>query len=146
MFIHYRTQGIVLKKVDQGEADRMFTFYTKDFGKLEVLGRGVRKIKSKLRGGLETFRFSEVEFIQGRVYKTITDVRLIDSFKNLRNDLKKLTLAYRLSELLDNLVKGEEPEERIWVLLKSTFQRLNDPSLKLSHLPLLYYYFFWKLL
>ncbi len=57
MFTHYRTQGIILKKEDRGEADRLFTIYTKDFGKLELLAKGERKIKSKLRGGLELFYF-----------------------------------------------------------------------------------------
>jgi len=60
MFTHYRTQGFILKKADAGEADRLFTVYTKDFGKLELLARAVRKIKSKLRAGLEIFYLSEM--------------------------------------------------------------------------------------
>jgi len=39
MFTHYRTQGIFLKKEDRGEADQLFTIYTKDYGKLEILGK-----------------------------------------------------------------------------------------------------------
>ena len=65
MFTHYRTKGIILQKTDRGETDRLFTFYTKDFGKLDLLARAERKITSKLRGGLELFYLSEVEFIQG---------------------------------------------------------------------------------
>jgi len=68
MFVHYRTQGLILKKEDQGEADLLFTIYTKDFGKLEILGRAIRKISSKLRSGAEIFYLSEVEFIQGKIY------------------------------------------------------------------------------
>jgi len=146
MAIHYRTRGFILKKEDLREADRIYTLFTKDFGKLELLARSVRKIKSKLRGGLAQFWLSEVEFIQGKTYKTITDTNLIDNFKNLRGDLKRLAVAHRIAEVLDNLVKGEEPDERIWDLLKKTFQRLNNPTLKVSHLPLIYYYFFWNLL
>ncbi len=34
MAIHYRTQGFILEKINRGEADQLFTVYTKDFGKL----------------------------------------------------------------------------------------------------------------
>lgn len=146
MAVHYRTQGFILKKEDLREADRLFTVFTKDFGKLELLARSVRKIKSKLRGGLGQFWLSEVEFIQGKTYKTLTDTNLIDNFKNLKGDLKRLTVAYKIAEVLDNLVKGEEPDERIWGLLRGVLQRLNIPTLKASRLPLIYYYFFWNLL
>jgi len=146
MAVHYRTQGFILKKEDLREADRIYTLFTKDFGKLELLARSVRKIKSKLRGGLELFWLSEIEFIQGKTYKTITDASLINNFKNLRKNLKRLKVAYKAADILNDSIKGEEPDEKIWNLLKFTFQKLNDPNLKSSYLPLIYYYFFWHLL
>ncbi len=63
MAVHYRTQGFVLKKTDLWEADQVFSIYTQDFGKLKVLGKAIRKIKSKLRSGAELFYLSETEFI-----------------------------------------------------------------------------------
>jgi len=126
MFTHYRTQGFILKKVDNGEADRLFTVYTKDFGKLELLARAVRKIKSKLRAGLELFYLSEIEFIQGKTHKTLTDAILINNFKNLRKDLTRLTIAYKISEVFDRLVRGQESDKKLWQLLNETFTKLND--------------------
>jgi DNA repair protein RecO (recombination protein O) len=146
MFIHYRTKGIIFKKEDRGEADQLFTFYTEDFGRLEILGRAIRKISSKLRSGAELFYLSEIEFIQGKTHKTLTDAISIEKFKNLRKDLKRLSIAYKISEVLDNLVKGQEPDEKIWQLLNEVFQKLNSLSLVISHLSLLYYYFLWNLL
>lgn len=146
MFIHYRTQGLILKKEDLGEADRLFTIYTKDFGRLEILGKAVRKIKSKLRGGAELFYLSEIEFIQGKTYKTLTDASLIENFKNIRRDLEKLTVGYQISEVFNKLVKKEEEDKEIWNLLNETFEKLNNPNLKLKAPKLLYYYFLWNLL
>jgi len=146
MFTHYRTQGFILKKTDRGEADRVFTVYTKDFGKLSLLAKAERKIKSKLRGGLELFYLSEVEFIQGKTHKTLTDAILLNSFGSLRKSLKKLAVAHKVSDILDRLVKGQEPDENLWQLLGETFEKLDDPSFKINHLPLIYYYFFWNLL
>lgn len=146
MATHYRTQGIVLKKADRGEADQLFTIYTKDFGKLEILGRAIRKIKSKLRAGIDIFYLSEIEFIQGKAQKTLTEAFLIDRFRAIRKDFKKLKIAYKISEVLDNLVFGQEPDKKIWQLVFNTFQGLNNPQLPIAKYQLLYFYFLWKLL
>lgn len=146
MAIYCRTQGFFIKKTDRGEADRLFTIYTKDFGKLEILGKAVRKIKSKLRGGAELFYLSEVEFIQGKTYKTLTDAVLIEGFQNIRKDLKKLDTACSISEILDNLVKGQEPDKEIWDLLKEVFNKLNNDRPQTKNHKSLCYYFFWDIL
>ena len=146
MFIHYRTQGFIFKKEDRGEADQLFGVYTRDFGKLEILGRGIRKISSKLRSGAEVFYLNEIEFIQGKVHKTLTDAIPIEKFTNLRKDLKRLAIAYQISETLDNLVKGQEPDEKIWQILNEIFQTLNTNNLKPKAYNLIYYYFLWNLL
>ncbi len=146
MAIHYRTKGFVLKKIDLREADRIFTIFTKDLGKLKILGRAVRKIKSKLRGGMGLFYLTNIEFIQGKTYKTLTDASLIEGFPNLRKNLKRLKIAYEISEILDDLIKGEEKDERIWDLLKETFQRLNSFSLSIKECWLTYYCFLWNFL
>lgn len=148
MFTHYRTQGVIIKKEDRGEANRIFTIYTKEFGKLELLARAERKIKSKLRGGLELFYLSEIEFIQGKTHKTLTDAILINNFKKLRKDLERLAIAYKISEVLDKLVKGQESDKEIWQLLDEVFNKLNNWPLTIGNwkLEIIYYYFLWNLL
>ncbi len=125
MFVHHRTSGFILKKVDRRETDQLLTIYTKDFGKLEILAKAVRKIFSKLKSGAEIFYLSEIEFIQGKTRKTLTDAILIEKFENLRKDLKRIKIAYKISEFLDNLISGQEPDEKIWRLLLETFNKLN---------------------
>jgi len=146
MFLRYRTLGFVFKKENQGEANQIFKIFTKDFGKIEVLGRGIRKISSKLRSQIDIFYLSEIEFVQGRISKRLTDALLIEKFKNLRKSFKKLSIAYQICAVLDRLIKGEEREERIWNLILKTFHNLDDPNLHLTPLDLHYYYFFWNLI
>jgi len=146
MFVDYRTQGFILKKIDRGEADQLFTIFTEDFGKLEVLGKAIRKISSKLRSGAEVFYLSEIEFIQAKAHKTLTDAIAVDKFESIRNDLEKLKIAYKIAEVFDNLVRGQEKDENLWGLFEETFQKLNNHSLPAIHCSLLYYYFFWNLL
>jgi len=146
MAVHYRTQGFILEKSDLREADQLFDVYTEDFGKLRILGRAIRKIKSKLRSGAELFYLSEVEFIQGRSYKTLTDAITIEKFKNVRNDLGKLKVAYQIFEVANSLIKGQEKDERIWNLLNEVFEKLNNYSLPTTHYSLIHHYFLWNLL
>jgi len=141
MALHYRTQGLIIKKRDRGDADQFLTIYTEDFGKLRVLAKAVRKIKSKLRGGADLFYLSEIEFIQGKAYKTLTDAVLLEGFFNIRKNLSRLGTAYQVADLLDELVTQEQKDERIWQLLRETFDKLNNDS----DCRLLYYYFFWNL-
>ena len=144
MAVHYRTQGFFIKKADRGEDSRLFTVYTKDFGKLKILGRAIRRIRSKLKSGAENFCLSEIEFIQGKSHKTLTDAVLLDNFSVIRKDLKKLKIVHQATELLDEFISKEERDDEAWQLLNEIFDKLNNPQFKISHLPLVYYYFFWN--
>ena len=118
MAVHYRTQGFILKQDNLKEADQLFIIYTKDFGKLKILGRAIRKIKAKLRGNSQLFSLLELEFIQSKSYKTLTDAIVIDKFSEIHKDLEKLKITYQIGEVLDNLIKGEEADEKIWKLFE----------------------------
>jgi len=142
MFHRHKTQGIIIKKDDWKETDRFFTVYTKDFGKINVLGRGIRKITSKLRLGMEVFYYSEMEFIQRKNYKILVDAVLIDRFEEIRTDLKKTIVAYKILRIFDNLTQGQEKDEKGWVLLLDSLKGLNDQK----DYKIVYYYFFWNLL
>jgi len=144
MALHYRTSGFVLKKNDLGEADRIFTIFTLDFGQIKVLGKAIRKLTSKLRGGIDIISLSEIEFIQGKSYKTLTDATTLEKFKNIKNNSTNLKISYKIARVLDNLIRSEEKDEKIWDLITGTFNNLNNCSLSFVHCSLLYYYFLWN--
>lgn len=141
----YRTKAFVLAKNDLREADQVFDVYTQDFGRLKILGRAIRKIKSKLKAGIEVFYLSEIEFIQGRIYKTLTDSIVIDKFGGLRNDLVRRGSAHRIAELIDILVHDQEKDEEVWNLLEETLNILNSCDLKDEWTSdIIYYSFLWN--
>jgi len=146
MFVHYRTKGIILKKENRGEADQLFTIYTEDFGKIDVLAKSIRKIDSKLRSGAELFYFSEIEFIQGKNNKKLTDAILINNFKNIKEDLKRLSIANKVSVILNGVIRGQERDDQIWVLLLEIFEKLNNRKIEDKNIFLIFYYFTWNLL
>jgi DNA repair protein RecO (recombination protein O) len=144
MFIHQSTIGFIFKQQERGEADKIFSIFSQNFGRIEILGKGIRKISSKLRGGMEVFSISQIEFVEGKFQKRLVGVQLIERFKNLKKDLKKLSTAFKISDILDFLIKGQEKEKRIFRLLKETFSKLNSSSFKKEKV--LYLYFFWNLI
>src|SRR3989344_7232746 len=145
MAVHYRTRGIFLKKSDRAESDSLFFVYTKDFGGLRVFGKAIRKITSKLKGGAGLFYLSEIEFIQGKTHKTLTDAIPIENFQNIRKDLVKLNIAHQNAKILDELTPKEERGDQVWGLLNEVFQKLNNWKIDNCKLKIVYYYFFWYL-
>lgn len=145
MFLHYRTVGIVLDKADYREVDQILIVYTKDFGKIEILGRGIRKISSKLRPQIDLLTLSELEFIQGKIYKTLTDAILINKFSNIKNSLPKLKIAFAICELINKLTPPQERDSQQSNLIFSAFDILNNiRMISKEKLVLFYFYFFWN--
>lgn len=144
MTLRYKTDAIVIRKEDNLESSRMFSVFTKDFGRIKVLGRGIRKIDSKLRGGIEIFSLSDIEFIQGVNKKTLTDAVFIKKFNNIFKSTHVLEVAHKISQLAEEFITGEEPDEKIWNLLVDSFDKLNQYQLRAEHCQLIYSYFFWN--
>ncbi len=124
----YKTQGIVIKRKNLGEFDRLLTVYTKEFGKILIKAKSVRKNQSKLRGHLELFLFSHLMIAPGKGFDIITGAETIESFPYLHQNLPCLTAAYYLSELTDKLIIGPEQDKKIWLLIHSAFQQLNKEN------------------
>jgi DNA repair protein RecO (recombination protein O) len=150
MITRYKTRAFVFKKSDINESDRMFSVFTDDFGRLDIFAKAIRKITSKLRNGIDVFFLSEIEFIQGKNKKTLTDAIVIKKFSNIAQDLEKLKIVNQIGEILDNFIKGEEKDGEIFSLINETFIKLNNfqlgHPLGLSNFQFLYYYFLWNAL
>ena len=123
------TQGIILSRTDYGEADRIITLLTPDYGKLRLLAKGVRKIKSKLAGGIELFSVSHITFIRGKgEMGTLISTRLLKHYGNIVTSITRVQLGYELIKLL-NKVTEDEPETEYFELLKQAFEALNDNAI-----------------
>jgi DNA repair protein RecO (recombination protein O) len=144
MALKHRTRGFVFKKSDINESDRMFSVFTDDFGRLDIFAKAIRKITSKLRNGIDIFFLSEIEFIQGKNKKTLTDAIVIKKFSNIAQDLEKLKIVNQIGEILDNFIKGEEKDEEIFSLINETFIKLNNFQFPISNFQFLYYFFLWN--
>ncbi|MGD0576914.1 MAG: DNA repair protein RecO [Candidatus Staskawiczbacteria bacterium] len=143
MALKYRTQGFIFKKDERAESDQTFAVFTKDFGRLELKAKAIRKITSKLRADIDIFYFSEIEFIQGKNNKTLTDASKIKKFDEIVLDFQKLKVANQISEILDGFIKGQEKDEPTFDLLNEIFDNLTGGANIKNH-ELAFQYFFWN--
>ena len=60
------SESIVLSRINYGDNDRIVTVITRDQGKIRLIAKGSRKLKSKLAAGIELFSVSEISFIKGK--------------------------------------------------------------------------------
>jgi DNA repair protein RecO (recombination protein O) len=126
------TTGIILSRTDYGEADRILTLITPEYGKLRLMAKGVRRVKSKLAGGIELFSVSDITFIRGRgEIGTLISARLIKYYRTIVKDIGRTMLGYDLIKLL-NKATEDEPETDYFDLLQQAFEALDDPTIDSS--------------
>ena len=125
----YKTSGIIIKRINLGEFDRLITVYTQDFGKLVIKGKAVRKNQAKLKGHLELFLFSNLMIAPGKGFDIITSAETIKSFPYLHKNISSLYIAIYFSEILDKLIDGPEKDENLWQLILSSFEDLNKKDI-----------------
>jgi len=124
--MQYKTQGIIIRRRNFGEADRLLTIYTEKRGKITAIAKGVRRIKSKLAGHLELFYLSDFIIAEGKNIDTITAVETIQRFDSWREELQEINKAYYFAEAIDKFVADNEEYQRIFILLKSCLHVLNN--------------------
>lgn len=130
-----RTEAIVLRRTNYGEADRILQLLTPHHGKLAVMARGVRKEKSRLAGGIELFAISEVVLQQSKGDLAIlTGARLHTFFAHVLDSYEKMQFGYEVLKQVGNAVEMV-PEPEWYELAKESFIGLNSKmSLELVEL------------
>jgi DNA repair protein RecO (recombination protein O) len=113
----YRSEAIVLRRSNFGEADRLLTLFTQDFGKTRALAKGARKPQTRKSGHVELFMRTNFMFAKGKNIDIITQAELVESYPALREDLVRTTYASYVVELLDRFTVEEDPDPRKYKLL-----------------------------
>ncbi len=114
----YRTEAIVLRRKDIGEADRILTLYTPARGKVRAIAKGIRKPRSRKAGHLELFTRSKLLLATGRDLDIVTQAEMVDAYRPLREELLRGAYAGYLVELLDRFTPDAEENDELYSLLR----------------------------
>ncbi|KKQ94835.1 MAG: repair protein RecO protein [candidate division CPR2 bacterium GW2011_GWC1_39_9] len=121
----YKTQGVVIRRTSYKEADLLIKLFTKEKGKVAVIAKGSRKIRSKLGGSLEPFYLNEYMLAEGKTLDTICGSQVKKRRLHLRGDLKKMAYAYYFSEIIDKLLPEREKNLKIYNLYNDALDFLE---------------------
>ncbi len=120
----YTTPAIVLHQRRLGDADKILTLYTANFGKVDAVVKGVRKTKSRMAGHVEPLTHATFQLAKGKTLDIVTQVETIEPFQVLRDDLERMSRSLYACELLDKFTETHEPNFELYRLLLDTLRRL----------------------
>jgi len=123
--------GIILKRHDYGEADRVITLCSKERGKCVLIAKGVRKINSKRKGHLELFSHVQLSFVEREGWGILTEVETIEQFDSIIHSWERLGNAFHIGEIIDRLLPEQEQQERVYTIFLRYLRALEgegDPT------------------
>jgi len=121
----FRAEGIVIKRSNYSEADRIVTIFTKKNGKIKVKATGVRKIASRRSPHIEPLNYCIFGLYQGNGMPVLTEVESKECFPLLKKDLKRIGFAYHVCELIDGLCAENQENPEVFMLLGRTLRKLS---------------------
>lgn len=141
----YHTEALVLKGSPQGEANKVFTLYTKEFGLITATAQGIRLERSKLRFALQDFSYIRVDLVRGRDIWRITSATSIQHFSPLLTTKTATHFFSSTTKLLLRIAVGERSDFEVfneylgvYTLLSKNKSFLADDILKKIELVLVY--------
>lgn len=129
----YKEQGIVLRSIKLGEADKIVTILTQGSGKVRGVAKGIRKTTSRFGGRLEPFTHVNLMLYRGRgSLDTITQAEILAPHRAIRDDLALFAAAETMVEATDKVAQEHERNLRLAMLLLSGLRALearpSDPA------------------
>jgi len=121
-----KTEGIVLRSMRYGEADRILHLYTPDRGRVSAIAKGVRRSRSRFGGRLEPFSHVALVLHEGRSdLLTVTGADTVRPHARLRADGAAIDAAARACDAVSRLFETPEPHPEVFHLLLSELALLD---------------------
>jgi DNA repair protein RecO (recombination protein O) len=120
------TVALILNRIDYREADSLVTVYTQNFGKLNLVARGTKKLQSKLAGHLEPISLVKLLIVNGKGFNYVGSALTVEAYLGIKDDLNKLYYAGQALANFSRLVKEGQADQRLFFLTKTWLEVLND--------------------
>ena len=124
----YSDEGIVLRRIDYGESDRILTVLTLEHGKIGVIARGVRKSQSRLASRTDLFTRSRMQLARGRGELDVLTQAETVAATPLRSDARRAACASLCAELTDRVLESHHADPEIYALVARALTACADPE------------------
>lgn len=118
------TEGLILKRKDFGEADRVLTVLTPRFGKISVIAKGVRKITSRRAGNIELLNIVKLHLFKAKNYN-LGEAESLETFPKIKENLTLSTTAFHIIELINRLTPEDQKTPQVYELTVSILRILE---------------------
>lgn len=121
----FRVEGIILKRKNFGEADRILTVFTHQRGKISVIAKGVRRITSRRAGNVELLNRVLMFLHQTKGMPILTEAKSINTYPKLKEDLTLSTYTFHIIELVDKLTAENQDSPLLYEMLVEVLNKLS---------------------
>ncbi len=142
---YLKDKGFVLRRVNFGDSDRYITIFTKDHGKIEVVAKGVRKITSRRSSSVELLNLVDFQAVRSRKNFVLTEVKLINPFDTLKQELDGIQKAFLMCEIVDQIMPVGVAHDDVFDLMNRAACKMleNDKNMAYFQAKLLSLMGFW---
>ncbi len=127
--------GLVVREVKTGEADKIITLLTADYGRITITGKGVGSMRNKHAASAQLFSYSTFQLRKKGEFYYIRDTFFIECFMNIRYDVEKLSLANYVCDVVYDLsVENTEDRELLSLALNTLYAIANMDKFPLDHI------------
>lgn len=124
----YKIEGIVLKRRNLGEADRILTILSKESGKITIKAPGVRRIPSRRSSHVELLNFSQFTLYGSSKASMpiVTEAQTLEDYSSIKSDLRKIGVALYICELINGLCADNQENRKVFFHLRSILLELSE--------------------
>src|SRR3954451_5412686 len=125
-----RATALVVRTTDWSETSRIATLWSREFGKLRVLAKGGRRLKSNFEVALDLLTVCSIVVLRKSSggLELLTEAQVVERFPALRTDLPALYAAYYVAELLADWTEDYDPHPELFDEARRTLQELGKPA------------------
>lgn len=125
-----KTTAIVIRLADWSESSRIVTMFTRDFGKIGVVAKGAKRLRSAFEAGLDLLSECQIVFLRksSSSLDILTESQLQSRFSPAAGSLASLYGGYYICELLNGLTEDYDPHPALYDVCVETLDRLSSDS------------------
>ncbi len=125
-----KTEAVILKCDNYKETSKIVTFYSRSFGKLRGIAKGVRSTKSKWGGALQSLSYLNIILYlkENRTLHLISGADYVNSLRNIHSDYDKLETSFRIVELINKTTADRQENHELFDLLTNTLVYLDNAT------------------
>ena len=124
----YKTEVIILRAWKSKEYDRIYSVFSREHGKMRVVGIGTRRPKAKLASGLEPLTRSDIFLVKCRALDRVKGTIVLRQYTSLKQHLDHLVSSKKTVSILEKLLGDNEASEEIFVAMKDYFKLIDKMS------------------